>query len=145
MKTESMQRKAVLGIVMLSAVMIFVLPSNYSFAEKSDTTSLGEGLLLEKTTTMMNVPKDNTLPWATVHGTVADPAQGYPVIIQFFEESNLDEPVHIAQVNVKGNDTYEYKLRVRNVDLDTGIATNIFEGNYIVKIFKVINTNIDSI
>ena len=140
MKARSSRQTLIPLTGVLTTVMFLVLSSSYSFAETTDAVSLGEGLALEKTMTTMNVPSDNVLPWATVHGTVNSPAQGYPVIIQFFEESNIEEPVHVAQVKVKGDDTYEYKFRVRNVDLDTGIATNIFEGNYIVKIFKVVNS-----
>ena len=140
MKQQSIQHQATLVTGIFSVVMFFALSTSYSFAETTDTIPLEDEFLLEKTTTTLNVLKDNTLPWATVKGTIDDPAQGYPVIIQFFDESNLDEPIHVAQVDVKGDDTYEYKFRVRNVDLDTGIATNIFEGNYTVKIFKVVNS-----
>ena len=142
MKQENIQHNGIFFAGIFSAAVLFALSAPYSFAsETTDTIPLDGGeFVLEKTTTTMSVPKDNTLPWATVSGTVDDPAQGYPVIMQFFEESNLDEPVHVAQVDVKGNDTYEYKFRIRNVDLDTGVATNIFEGDYMVKIFKVVNS-----
>ena len=43
-----------------------------------------------------------------------------------------------AQVDVKGDGSFEYKFRIRNVDLNTGEATNFFEGQYTVNIFKVI-------
>ena len=129
---------SVLG--MFSVAMFFVIAqTSESFAETNVETHLDDELLLQKTTTTMNVPKDNVLSWATVRGIVDDPAQGYPVIIQFFNEKNDDEPMHVAQVDVKSDDTYEYKFRVRNVNLDTGEATNIFEGDYTVKIFKVVN------
>ena len=139
-------RQTTLATVALAAatmVVLFASSAPYSFAETQETIPLGvegdESLSLEKTTTTMSVPKDNTLPWATVKGTVDDPAQGYPVIIQFFDQTSLeDEPVHVAQVDLKGDDTYEYKFRIRDVDLNTGIATNIFEGDYTVKIFKVV-------
>ena len=67
---------------------------------------------------------------------VSDPAERYPVIIQFFKG---EEPVHFAQVDVKGDGSYEYKFRVRSVD--DGKVTNIFEGDYEVRIFKVINNS----
>ena len=41
-------------------------------------------------------------------------------------------------MDVKGDGSYEYKFRVRAVD--DGKVTNIFEGDYEVRIFKVINT-----
>lgn len=130
---------------MLSAAILFgVNGISSSFAETS-TIHLGDDLLLQKTVTTLSVPKDNVLPWATVSGTVDDPAQGYPVIIQFFNEESGDDPVHVAQVNIKENDTYEYKFRVRNVDLDTGEATNIFEGDYVVQIFKVVNASYEDL
>lgn len=146
MKKESIQNRTTFYVGIFSAVMLFALSASYSFADTTHVVPLGDEFLLEKTTTTMNIPKDNMLPWATVKGTVDSPAQGYPVIIQFFEESNQDESVHVAQVDVNGEDAYEYKFRVRNVDLDTGIATNIFEGDYTVKIFKVVNSdNLDTI
>ena len=128
----------------LSVVMIFATLMPYSLAE-SQTTTLDDNVSLEKTTAIMSVPKDNIMPWGAVKGTIDDPAQGYPVIIQFFNEKNGDDPVHVAQVDVKGDDTYEYKFRVRDVNLETGEVTNIFEGDYTVKIFKVVNTSPDAI
>ena len=71
--------------------------------------------------------------------TASDVAERYPVIIQFYKEG---EPVHIAQVDTKGDGSFEYKFRVTNLDQNTGEVTEIFHGEYTVKIFKVIpNTN----
>ena len=128
---------------MLTVVMgLFVIgllssvPASFSQStEETTTTSINDEISLETTITTMSVPKDNTLPWGSVHGMIADPAERYPVIIQFFKES---EPLHVAQVDVKGDGSYEYKFRVRTVD--DGKVTNIFEGDYEVRIFKVINT-----
>ncbi|MDX1595891.1 MAG: hypothetical protein R3327_03020 [Nitrosopumilaceae archaeon] len=105
-------------------------------------TPLNDDVSLEKTITTMYIPKDNTLPWGFVKGTIDDPAERYPVIIQFIQN---DEPVHVAQVNVNGDDTYEYKFRVLNVDHETGETIKVFQGEYVVKIFKVINNNIETI
>jgi len=126
---------------MFSIVMLFTIASlSYSFAESQTTNQLNDEFSLVTTVTIMNIPKDNVLPWGAVQGTIDDPAQGYPVIIQFFNEENGDEPIHVAQAGVKSDNTYEYKFRVRNVNLETGEATNIFEGDYTVKIFKVVNS-----
>ena len=130
---------------MFSVVMLFVTSASYSFAETQTTVQLDEKVSLQKTTTMMSIPLDNTFPWGTVRGTIDDPAQGYPVIIQFFDEESGDEPMHVAQVDVKGDNTYEYKFRIRDVDLQSGKATAIFEGDYTVKIFKVVNSSLDTI
>ena len=128
-------------IGMFSIVILFAIaPMSYSFAESQTTIPINDELSLEKTVTVMSVPNDNILPWGAVKGTVDSPVQGYPVIIQFFDEKNVDEPIHIAQVDVKSDNTYEYKFRVRTVNLETGEATNIFEGDYTVKIFKVVNS-----
>jgi len=63
----------------------------------------------------------------------------YPVIIQFYKEN---EAIHVAQVDTKGDGSYEYKFRARTVDSNTGESKDIFYGDYTVKIFKVIpNTN----
>ncbi|MCA9820604.1 MAG: hypothetical protein KC440_07705, partial [Nitrosarchaeum sp.] len=96
---------------------------------------------IEKTTIGISISPENTLPWAYVNGVVDNPVQGHPVIIQFFDESSNDEPMHVAQVDVDEDGSYEYKFRVRDVDLETGKVTNIFEGDYVVKIFKVVSTN----
>ncbi len=83
----------------------------------------------------MNIPQNNEFPWGSVKGTASDYVERYPVIIQFYKG---EEPVHIAQVDVKGDGSYEYKFRVRNVDNNTSEITKIFEGQYTVKIFKVV-------
>ena len=88
----------------------------------------------------MTVPEDNVLPWGSVSGTIDNPAERYPVIIQFFKG---EDPVHVAQVDVKGDASYEYKFRVRNI-VD-GEAIDIFEGDYTVKIFKVVKNEINTI
>ena len=105
-----------------------------SFSEDTAIIPIDEKTSLETTTTIMSVPENNTFPWGTVHGMISDPAERYPVIIQFFQDG---EPVHFAQVGVKGDGSYEYKFRVRSVD--NGQVNNIFEGDYEVRIFKVIN------
>jgi len=133
------------GMIILLAFSVLSVSLFTSFAESQTVTSLYDETSIEKTVSVMNVPKDNTLPWGTVRGTIDDPAQGYPVIIQFFKG---EDPVHVAQVDVKGDGSYEYKFRVRDVNLETGEVTNIFEGNYLVKIFKVVNSpqnNLDTI
>jgi hypothetical protein len=74
-----------------------------------------------------------------VRGGASDVAERYPIIIQFYKG---EDPVHFAQVDAKGDGSYEYKFRVRNMDSNTGEIVNVFEGDYTVKIYKVIpNTN----
>jgi len=103
---------------------------------------INEKISLETTTVTLSVPENNTLPWGTVFGAPSDVAERYPVIIQFYKD---DEAVHIAQVDVRGDGSYEYKFRVKNLDHDTGKFTDIFHGEYTVKIFKVIpNTNLSA-
>lgn len=110
-----------------------------AFAATSQTIvlKLDNEISLEKTVTVMSIPENNILPWGAVKGKVNDPFQGYPVIIQIFK-SVEEDPIHVAQVNLKGDDSFEYKFRVLSVD--EGNVTHFFEGDYIVKIFKVINT-----
>jgi len=102
-------------------------------------TPINEEISLQKTVTTMSIPQDNKLPWGAVIGGASDYVERYPVIIQFYKG---EDPVHFTQVDVKGDGSYEYKFRVRSLDSDTGEFVNIFEGDYIVKIFRVIhNTN----
>ena len=129
------------GIAVLLAIAVTV--SVPVFADSETITPLNEEHSLVKTVTTMYIPEDNHLPWAQVRGEIDNPAEGYPVIIQFFQG---EDPVHVAQVNVDENGSYEYNFRIRDVNLQTGEVTKIFEGTYQVKIFKVINTqeNLDS-
>ena len=134
---------SIFGIMLSVSVSLLDVPA---FAETTQTTviKLDDEISLEKTVTVMSIPENNTLPWGTVKGKVNDPFQGYPVIIQFFKSTDED-PIHVAQVNLKGDDSFEYKFRV--VSIDEGKVTHFFEGDYTVKIFKVINTprdNLDS-
>jgi len=117
---------------------------NSAFAEPPQTTvtKIDDEISLEKTVTVMSVPEDNKLPWGSVYGKVNDPVQGYPVIIQFFK-SIEEDPIHVAQVNLKGDNSYEYRFRVLSIEGDN--VTHFFEGDYQVKIFKVVNTPVDNL
>lgn len=119
---------------------IMMIPGISAESSHITVTPINEKVSLEETVATMYVPEDNKLPWGTVRGGADDVAERYPVIIQFYKG---EDPVHFAQVDVKGDGSYEYKFRVRNVDLETGEAINIFEGQYTVKIYKVIpNTDV---
>ena len=132
---------AILGVfsILGAFVMLILFTSTEAFANETSVTAINDELALEKTTLVMNIPKDNQLPWGFVEGKIANPAKDYPVIIQFFRNGEM---VHVAQVDVDESNDYEYKFRVRNVD--DGKIINIFEGDYIVEIFKVINSPINS-
>jgi hypothetical protein len=130
--------------VTLATIMVLTivigLNSPTAIAESSTTiTPINEEVSIKKTVIPMDIPQDNTFPWGAVRGQASEYAERYPVIIQIFKG---DDPAHFAQVDVKADGSFEYKFRVRNVDADTGVATNIFEGQYLVNIFRVIpNTN----
>ena len=115
-----------------------------AFAETPQTTEikLDDDTSLQKTVAIMSIPENNVMPWGAVKGKVHDPVQGYPVIIQFFK-SLEEDPIHVAQVKLKGDDSFEYRFRVLSVD--DGKTTHFFEGDYHVKIFKVVNTPIDNL
>lgn len=126
------------ALVALTAIW-FAYPSN-AVADSSEvviTSPINEELSLQKTIAIMNIPEDKSLSWGAVKGEASDYVERYPVIIQFFKG---DEPVHVAQVKVKGDGSYEYKFKIRNTDQNTGEIIDIFEGEYTVKIFKVIHT-----
>ena len=131
------------NFVLIASVMIafgaIIIPGNIS-AETSQNlvtiTPINEKLSLEKTIITMNIPQENTLPWGAVRGVVSDNVEGYPAIIQFYKGG---EPVHVAQVDVKEDGSYEYKFRARSVDNNTGEITNIFEGQHTIKISIVVH------
>ena len=133
-----LEKKAVL-LTLIMSLVVLMYPSQ-TFATESQNgitiSPINEELSMKKTITSMNVPEDNTLSWGTVRGGASDYVERYPVIIQFYKD---DAPVHVAQVDVKGDGSYEYKFRVRNIDNNTGEIIDIFEGQYTVKIFRVIH------
>ena len=88
---------------------------------------------LEKSTIFFHTPEENSLPWGFVEGKIANHVEGYPVIIQIFKDNHA---IHFAQTNVEKNGDYEYKFRVLNSD--NGNTNKIFDGDYSVKIFKVV-------
>ena len=131
------------NFVLIASVMIafgaIIIPGNIS-AETSQNlvtiTPINEKLSLEKTIVTMNISQENTLPWGVVRGVVSDHVEGYPAIIQFYKGG---EPVHVAQVDVNEDGSYEYKFRARSVDNNTGEITNIFEGQHTIKISIVVH------
>ena len=139
-----LEKKAVL-LTLIMSLVVLMYPSQTFAAESQNSSTISpinEELSMKKTITSMNVPEDNTLSWGTVRGGASDYVERYPVIIQFYKD---DAPVHVAQVDVKGDGSYEYKFRVRNIDNSTGEVIDIFEGQYTVKIFRVIHNQNDVI
>ncbi len=99
--------------------------------------TINNNTVIEESTFDLKIPTNNTtVPFGTIKGTVNNPAEGHPVIIQFLR--SLDgPPVHIAQVDLKDDDTFEYQFRVFSID--DGVITNFFSGDYIIKIFATVN------
>ena len=136
-------KMSLLTIASIIAISGIMMVPNTAVAETNHNNisvkAINEKFSLETTITTLTVPENNTLPWGTVYGVASDVVERYPVIIQFYKG---DDAIHIAQVDTKGDGSYEYKFRVRNLDHNTGEFTNIFHGEYTVKIFKVVpNTN----
>ncbi|MDH5658463.1 MAG: hypothetical protein OEY17_03865 [Nitrosopumilus sp.] len=109
------------------------MSDNHAHEPQTEIIQLNGMMILEKSTIFFHAPESNTLPWAFVEGNIANHVEGYPVIIQIFRNN---EAVHFAQTNVEADGDYEYKFRVLNSD--NGITTKIFNGDYTVKIFKVV-------
>ncbi len=110
-----------------------VLINGHTHESQTKIVPLGGNIALEKSTIFFHSLKDNTLPWAFVEGKIANHVEGYPVIIQIFKE---DDAVHFAQTDVNSNGNYEYKFRV--LKSENGVSSKIFDGDYSVKIFKVV-------
>ena len=132
-------------VLLIASVMtifgVMLIPGEISAETNQITvTPINEKISLEEIITTMNVPLDNKLPWGFVKGEASEVAERYPIIIQFYKG---EDPVHFAQVDAKGDGSYEYKFRVRNLDSNTGEFVNVFEGEYTVKIYKVIPNTSD--
>lgn len=123
--------------VILTFIVLFYTPNVSAESSEVIISPINDEISLQKTIATMHIPEDKSLLWGKVKGDASDFVERYPVIIQFFKG---DEPVHVAQVKVKGDGSYEYKFKIRNTDQNTGEIVDIFEGKYTVKIFKVIHT-----
>ena len=124
--------KTKIGIFAGLFVLVAMIGMSPSFADSNTTViSTDNGIQLTKTVVPMIISTDNTMPWGFIEGTVDNHAEGYPVIVQIYQN---DEPIHFAQTDVNEDGTYEYKFRVRNIDGDN--VVNVYEGDYEVKIFK---------
>ena len=110
-----------------------VLINDHSHESQTKIVPLGGNMALEKTSITFHSPEENSLPWGFVEGKIANHVEGYPVIIQIFKENDA---VHFAQTDVSGNGSYEYKFRILNSE--NGVSSKIFDGDYSVKIFKVV-------
>jgi len=122
----------------IAGLVFAVMLSTVNFAFAATTvTPLDSSTGLEKTMVPFSAPKNNKLPWGFVEGKIANPVEGYPVIIQIYKNG---EAIHFAQTDVKEDGTYEYKFRVRDVTNEK--VTRIFDGDYTVKIFKVVYLNL---
>jgi hypothetical protein len=130
----------------LATILLITLIPNISFADEqiSETTiiPLDTTTAIEKTTIQMNIPQGNTLSWGFVEGKVVNHVPNHPVIIQIYDNNdkqvsgNNVGAVHFAQTQLGPNGEYEYKFRV--ADYQDNELVNIFEGDYSVKIFKVV-------
>ena len=128
--------------------MIFSFTTSFAFAHphsgqtmiddhihepQTETIPLNGVMALEKSTIFFHISEENSLPWGFVEGNIANHVEGYPVIIQIFKENDA---VHFAQTDVSASGDYEYKFRVLNSE--NGVSSKIFDGDYSVKIFKVV-------
>jgi len=122
----------------LSAVIFTTLMSttisSVDAATNTEIIPLNGEIGIEKTILSLHASPDNTLPWGFVEGKIVNHVSSYPVIIQIYDDDG--DASHFAQTDVEEDGSYEYQFRVRNVD--NGEVINIFEGDYVVKIFKVV-------
>ena len=130
-----MRTLVALGILTALLSIVVISPT---FAEKqqsvTETIPIDDSLALEKTTLTMNIPSNNKLPFGFVEGKFNNAAVEYPVIIQIYKGNDA---YHFAQTDVKADGSYEYRFRV--LDSNSDRTVKIFEGDYTVKIFKVVN------
>ncbi len=137
-KTTLLLANGIVGIVLISLFSSSFADEQFS---NTEVISVDGNIGIERTTLTFSVPKDNNLPWAFVEGKITNPALDYPVIIQIYDNDdqitgNDVGAVHFAQADVSEDGTYEYKFRVKDINGEK--IVNIFEGDYTVKIFKVV-------
>ena len=135
--------KSVNTIALVTAAVLIgsLMSSSTSFADEQESQteiiSIDGTIGIEKTTLSWYASHDNTLPWGFVEGKIPNHVSDYPVIIQIYDSEG--DAVHFAQTNVEDDGSYEYRFRVLSINDNQVIK--IFEGDYSVKIFKVIYLN----
>ncbi len=123
------------ALVIFSALMSTMISSADAAASpNTEIIPLNSEIGIEKTILSLSASPDNTLPWGFIEGKIANHVSNYPVIIQIYDDDG--HATLFAQTDVEEDGSYEYRFRVRNVD--DGQVINIFEGDYHVKIFKVV-------
>lgn len=134
-------RTIIIAGVFLALLSTMLISPTFAEKQKSVTEviPIDDSLAIEKTTLTMNIPSSNKLPWGFVEGNIKNAAIEYPVIIQIYKG---DDAVHFAQTDVKKDGSYEYQFRVLDSNSDRTIK--IFEGDYTVKIFKVVHLHSDT-
>ena len=96
--------KTKIGIFAGLFVLVGMIGMSPSFADSNTTLiSTNDGIQLTKTIVPMHISPDNTLPWGVIEGTIGNHAEGYPVIIQIYQDG---EPVHFAQTGVNEDGSY---------------------------------------
>ena len=137
-----MNRSLLTLSIVLASLLVFPALSQLAVAEtQTDITPIGSNMGIEKSLINFSVPENNSLPWAFVEGMVDNAVPDYPVVIQIYDvddtvSGNPVGGVHFAQTDVNEDGTYEYRFRV--TDMNDGSKINVFEGDYVVKIFKVV-------
>ena len=137
--------KSVNAIALVTAAVLIgsLMSTSTSFADEQESQteiiSIDGTIGIEKTTVSLFASSDNILPWGFVEGKILNHVSDYPVIIQIYDSEG--DAVHFAQTNVEDDGSYEYRFRVLSINDNQVIK--IFEGDYSVKIFKVIYLNSD--
>ena len=135
--------KSVNAIALVTAAVLIgsLMSTSTSFADEQESQteiiSIDGTIGIEKTTVSLFASSDNILPWGFVEGKILNHVSDYPVIIQIYDSEG--DAVHFAQTNVEDDGSYEYRFRVLSINDNQLIK--IFEGDYSVKIFKVIYLN----
>ena len=140
-----MSKNILFASIIAITLLITGFSNSNSFAESLNTENkinpINNSIGIQKSIIQIDILQNNNLPWGFVEGTIENHVSGYPVIIQIFDNDksmlgNNHGAIHFAQTNVNEDGSYEYKFRVLNSDYGD-IKAN-FEGNYTVKIFKVV-------
>ena len=133
----------IIALVTAAVLIGSLMSTSTSFADEQESQteiiSIDGTIGIEKTTVSLFASSDNILPWGFVEGKILNHVSDYPVIIQIYDSEG--DAVHFAQTNVEDDGSYEYRFRVLSINDNQVIK--IFEGDYSVKIFKVIYLNPD--
>ena len=86
-----MSKIVLFSSILAVSLLIGGFSNTNSFADpinfQNEIIPINNSIGIEKSIIQMNIPKENTLPWGYVEGTIQNHVSDYPMVIQIFDNN----------------------------------------------------------